>query len=485
MELQFIESVKKIVYKINENSFFIGLFSLVWFMLRTGMKPSRADYPCQRAASMNGYLWLTAYFVPLFVLPQKKTKKLNKKFMIAVAVIAICSITFVGVFMMGGNQQNGMLKLRLEGKLATVQPASDIFIVDGTDGKDGGFDALIGLMGEHELLFYKSSIEGKNKGFEGLIARDDVVLIKVNCQWNERGGTNTDLLKAIIEAILSHPDSFIGEIIVADNGQAQYGAFRQGGSLNWEKNNAEDQSQSAQKVVDMVSDNYKLSTYLWDDITLKRVNEYSDADMEDGYIINQTPNPLTGIKVSYPKFKTKFGTYISFKKGVWDPETKTYDSDRLKVINVPVLKSHHSYGVTASLKHYMGVVSAKQTNAHNSVGTGGMGTEMVETRFPTLNILDAIWVNAFPGNGPSTSYSIARRTNVVMASQDPVALDYWAAKNILMQTSSLIGVEDSSSMDPESNTGFGYWLRLSMDEIKKFYPCTLNENQMSVYVTTM
>ena len=53
-------------------------------------------------------------------------------------------------------------------------------------------------------------------------------------------------------------------------------------------------------------------------------------------------------------------------------------------------------GVTASTKHYTGVVSAKQTIAHISVSFRGMGTEMVEIRFPTLNILDAIWVNANP-----------------------------------------------------------------------------------------
>jgi hypothetical protein len=28
---------------------------------------------------------------------------------------------------------------------------------------------------------------------------------------------------------------------------------------------------------------------------------------------------------------------------------------------------------------------------------GGMGTEMAQTRFPALNIIDAIWVNANPG----------------------------------------------------------------------------------------
>ena len=42
----------------------------------------------------------------------------------------------------------------------------------------------------------------------GLIAKDDVVIIKVNSQWDERGGTNTDLVKALIQAIVDHPDGF-------------------------------------------------------------------------------------------------------------------------------------------------------------------------------------------------------------------------------------------------------------------------------------
>ena len=67
---------------------------------------------------------------------------------------------------------------------------------------------------------------------------------------------------------------------------------------------------------------------------------------------------------------------------------------RLKVINMPVLKSHVWYGVTASLKHYMGVQSEGEqvgvglANGHDTVGTGGMGTLMVETGLPTLNIID-------------------------------------------------------------------------------------------------
>lgn len=72
------------------------------------------------------------------------------------------------------------------------------------------------------------------------------------------------------------------------------------------------------------------------------------------------------------------------------------------------------------------------SRAHNSVGTGGMGTQMARTRFPDLNILDAIWINAHPRGGPLTTYDEASHTGVIAASIDPAALDYWAAKNILM-----------------------------------------------------
>lgn len=380
--------------------------------------------------------------------------------------------------------------LILQGRLAKAQPSSDIFVVEGATGYDDGFTELINLMGGQGLLFYKSDVKGKNQGPEGLIPKDNVVIVKVNSQWDERGGTNTDLLKAIIEAILNHPDGFAGEIVVADNGQAQFGASGSGGSLDWRNNNAEDRSQSVQRVVDMFSAYHRVSTYLWDEITLRSVGEYSGGDMEDGYIVNRAADPVTGIMVSYPKFKTKHGTYISFKRGVWNPETRSYDGEKLKVINVPVLKAHFIYGVTACVKHYMGVASDKLTehNAHRSVGTGGMGTEMVETRMPTLNILDAIWVNANPGRGPGTSYSEATRVNVVMSSTDPVALDYWAVKNVLIQAARMKGAKDFATIDPDNvaSGSFGKWLRLSMQEIEKAgYQATTNEDQMNVYVANL
>lgn len=485
--------------RIAQNAFIIGLLSFIWFLLRTGTKPTRATYPCQKVAAANSYLWLTIYVIPFLHTVSRKflslNIKMNRRKILVLAVLAVISGSIISwrLYEMQTKPKLEPVKLKLKGWTAKKEPASDIFVVNGARGGDDGIKELIDLMGKHGLLFYKSPEAGKNKGLNGLIARDDVVIIKVNSQWNERGGTSTDLLKELIQAILNHPDGFIGEIIVADNGQAQYGSSGNGGSFTWRYNNAEDPSQSVQKVVDMFSGSHKVSTYLWDQITTKRVKEYIEGDMEDGYVVNETVNSRTGIMVSYPKFKTKFGTYVSFKMGIWNPETQTYNRERLKVINVPVLKTHGTYGVTACVKHYMGVVSDKLTNslgarAHDTVGTGGMGTEIVETRFPVLNIIDAIWVNAIPNRGPRTPYSIAIRVNVIAASTDPVALDYWAAKYILLKVAELKGYVGRSSIDPDNSApgSFGNWLRLSMEEIRLAgYQVTMNEDHMNVYISNL
>ena len=385
------------------------------------------------------------------------------------------------------------MKLELCGRLSEARSASSIFVVSGTSGNDSGITDLIDLMGKHGLLLYKLSLSARNQGSAGLLACDDTIIIKVNCQWGERGGTNTDLLRAFIQTIVQHPDRFVGEIIVADNGQARYGATGAGGSFSYTKNNAENISQSVQNVVDSLHSSYHISTYLWDTITTRRVAEYSEGDEEDGYVIDTMRSPRTGAMVSYPKFKTKFGTFISFKRGIWDPRAKAYSSSRVKVINMPVLKSHSGFGVTGCVKHYMGVCSDQLTeklgaSTHSTVGTGGMGTEMVGTRLPTLNIIDAIWINANPGEGPRTSYDVAVQTNVIAGSTDPVALDYWAAKHILLQASRNKGYSNTTSMDPDSlaQRSFGQWLRLSMNEINRAgYQTTVDESHMNVYVVNV
>jgi len=352
--------------------------------------------------------------------------------------------------------------------------------VENSDGADDGVVRLIQSMQNHGLEFYQTLAAP-----HGLIAANDVVLLKINAQWDQRGGTNTDLIRSVIQEILNHPDGFAGEIIVADNGQAQFGPFGHGGSFEWALNNAIDQSQSTMDVIRYFRGaGHRVTGVLWDEFTRNRVQEFSAGDMRDGFIVEDFVHS-TGIAVSYPKFTTEFGTHISFRYGIWDPAIQAYNSDAFKVINMPVLKSHFLLQVTAAVKNYMGVPSDQLTRnrgrAHDSVFTGGMGTLMVHTRLPVLNITDMIWVG--PDRGPRVNFNAAVQVNKIAASTDAFALDYWTTRYVLIPEAARVPGGRAPAMDPagtEPGT-FGHWMRLSIDELHRAgITATMNPAEMLI-----
>ncbi|MGQ9513711.1 MAG: DUF362 domain-containing protein [Thermoproteota archaeon] len=465
----YIEKVLTLWRWIKRNPPILGLLSIIWLALRTGTKPSRISYPCQRAALANS-LAIFAPILPILSVVPKKIRSYKRKIVLPVILIFILLSGISYLILTTFILQKESISLVLLPQKASSKPASEIYVANGTIAE------LIDLMGSNGLYFYNSLSGAPNSGPDGLFRNEDVIIIKVNCQWDQRGGTNTDLLKELIQIILDHPDGFVGEIVVADNGQGR-------GSLNWLRNNAVNESQSVEAVVSLFSGQYKVSTYLWDTIARTEVEEYDQGDYRDGYIVSKSEDPATGVRISYPKFQTAKGTYISFKNGVWDPISQTYNSTKLKIINFPVLKSHSIYGVTAAIKHYMGVISQPITNTHDYIGRGALGKVMVETRVPTLNILDAIWINAIPGNGPDTSYGEATKTNLVLASTDPVALDYWASKHILLQTAKIKRYANTESLDPDGQLAFGNYLSKSLDQLTAAgYEFTMDEDRITVYI---
>lgn len=291
--------------------------------------------------------------------------------------------------------------------------------------RHAGVDYLIELMGRFGLKFYESRKFSTNTaGRYGLISNEDIVLIKVNAQWKYRGATNSDVVRGIIQAILDHPDGFRGEIVIIENGQGR-------GSLNCDNYayygdhevhaNAEDERQSFLYLVEKIFKDYPVSAYLLDSIRYNFLAK--DDNRTDGYIKEEI--------VSYPVFTTNFGNRINLKLGIWDG--KGYEK-RLKLINVPVLKYHDRGGseYTACLKHFYGVLSMADgySGSRHYARLGETCGYMIKhIIFPVLNILDCIWVSysSLTGYPPSTT----SRQNILLASQDPVALDYYAGKSIL------------------------------------------------------
>lgn len=346
-----------------------------------------------------------------------------------------------------------------------------------------GLDNLITLMGREGTKFYRSATESVVSGPDGIIAADDVVIVKINYQWAQRGGTNMDLLRGLVLRLLDHPDTFTGEIVICENTQ-----FAGTAEFNRAENNAEDRALSPYDVVEGFRQaGHPVSLHDW---TLHRtvaVGEYVEGDMTDGYVVYDYDAQLAG-RISYPKFQADSGTYVSLRDGIWEPETGTYDRQRLKLINLPVLKAHrYKYGATACVKNNMGVVTtALSTNAHNSCANGLMGALLGEIHRADLNILDCIWTSAGPVDGPGTLYATATRRDELVAGIDPVALDIWSVTNILISTflaNGYVPPWESPSADPnDPKSAFREYMDNSMNYLLAAgYSVTSDPAQFDVY----
>jgi hypothetical protein len=312
-----------------------------------------------------------------------------------------------------------------------------------------GLDSLLSLMGNKGLKFYRSNQQTALSGPSGIIAPEDVVLIKVNAQWKYRGCTNSDLVRGLIQRILDHPDVFTGEVVIFENGQGRgsLDCDTAGGSSNPYPDrkvhaNANDERHSFLYLANEIFQDPRVTSYLLDSIRSTFIGDNDHST--EGYRIYEN--------VSYPCFTTAGGNRIELREGIW---TGSGYSQNLKLINVPVLKHHDRGGseITAALKHVYGILSMKdgQSRYRHYSGLGNTcGKMFVSVRTPELNILDAIWVShaSLKGYPEETTH----RSNQILASQDPVALDYWAAKYILYPI-------DSNDRHHPDFPGIDIWLK--------------------------
>jgi hypothetical protein len=255
----------------------------------------------------------------------------------------------------------------------------------------------------------------------------------------------------LIQAILDHPDGLNGEVVIFENGQGR-------GSLNCDNPwyypdsnahaNANDENQTFLYLVNVIFNDPRVSAFLLDPY---RTNFIGATD-------HSTNGYRTYGNVSYPCFTTTKGNRVELREGIWQVGGH---SQNLKLINVPVLKFHDTGGseITASLKHFYGVVSmadGQQPFRHYGGLGQTCGTMVVSVRTPVLNIIDATWVSFSSITGyPSET---THRANQILASQDPVALDYWAAKYILNPIS-------NNPRHLPSFSGIDQWLTSARDTI--------------------
>jgi uncharacterized protein (DUF362 family) len=315
----------------------------------------------------------------------------------------------------------------------------------GAANHHAGVDALLRLMGRSGLKWHRSAAVGETSGPSGLIAAGDVVLLKVNAQWKYRGCTNSDVVRGLVQCILEHPDGFAGEVVIVENGQGR-GSLRcdtasaYGGDASVHAN-ANDESHSFLCLVEEIFRDSRVSAMLLDPIRTTFIDV--DDHVTNGY--RRIEN------VSYPCLNTAGGRRVELLEGLW---TGSRHEGSLKLLNVPVLKHHDTGGseITGAVKHFYGLVSMSDGHSgerHYGALGETCGRMIAAVRPPVLNVMDAIWVShGALGGFPA---SATHRTNQLLASQDPVALDYWSAKSVLYPV-------DSNPRHAPDHAGIDRWL---------------------------
>jgi len=345
----------------------------------------------------------------------------------------------------------------------------------------------VGVDGVSDVFFVKGGSPGENiiKLFDmiggpgSIFGQNDIVVLKPNAQWRNQGMTNTDAMRSFIEILLAMPD-FEGEVIIAEN--HQYKELNSRGWSTTQRNGSYNYNELIKYFNDRGYSN--VTKYHWqcagDNPVPLEANgccgkRVSGPEEGDGYvwrddIVYTAPN---GNKcwMTYPIFTSQYsGITIDLKNGAW--KDGQYLSDKpIKFINFSALNHHGpSAGVTASVKNLMGVVDmtcgfhapapAGTFNVH-FVGVkkyiryaerlhwrlsflqkfikrkasmkefhyagGALGYFMKHIRMPDLNIITAEWV----GWGDRIDISRSSRPRSILASRDPVALDYVAAAEVL------------------------------------------------------
>lgn len=459
--------MKRVVMKLKHSfagSFlWLGVGALLWLVVRSGTKPDRLRYPCQQAAAGTGAFWLSAFALPAALrglrscgirLPEAKLGRPVRVLLVAgavalVAVLAGERLLFAPRF---GPPPPGA-GAGLPAWVSDRPDPSLVFVVDSVPAPDSnalhheGLDSLFSLLAADGVFLYRSAQALPWCDSSGIVGPDDVVLIKVNAEWPERGMSSTDVIKGLIRCIVAHPDGFTGEVHLVENGQWRH-------SWAYPLNNAERRSQSMQAVVDtFAARGFRVGAYNWTAIGYggnnRWVGEYDAGDTLDGYVREDS----TGM--TYAKFRTGYGTRVSTRLGVWNGSA--YEPGRLKFFNLPVLKSHSLMGATGAVKHYIGFLSYAAIGAGTmhtrAMAQGLLGVEFGKARFPDLNIIDATWVSAEITTGPNAPYDRCTRLNTLVASRDPVAADWYAGRHVLRPASWWNGrpwLRDYGRMDPDN-----------------------------------
>jgi hypothetical protein len=330
-------------------------------------------------------------------------------------------------------------------------------------------DTLLAMMAKHGTYLHQTSAHP-----EGIVGSNNIVIIKGNYQWTHQNTTSTDRIKGLIWQILNHPDGFTGEILVCDNTQ------NVGTSINDQDDNSDFPGQSIVDVTNTFNaKGYPVFLYDWTPLWAAEVGEYDEGMYIDGYPYD----PETHI--TYPKFQTPSGTYVSLRYGIWDPVAETYDHDRLCIVDFPVVKQHLMAGATVAVKNWIGLMTTAAwmeryggfENMHYEYfwGEYALVARTMEVTFPRLTVVDADWISTRNPNDLMYLF----HAQMLCASTDPVAASWYAARFMLSPVATLASYTDPDRPGSRYGATLDAWKTYLVDSAG--LPCTRDSAEISVY----
>lgn len=306
-------------------------------------------------------------------------------------------------------------------------------------------------------------------GIERHIGSDDVVVIKPNLQWWNQGSPNLLALKTFVELVMERPGGFRGEVILSENvhyGPRPWEVRHCGWAARYERNADLEGIDCCNELSRRLKEKFgaRFTAKHWINVDAGGRRIYGPGD-GDGYVycdgtggvpLVAMENGASGddrreVMMTYPIFTSDRGTVVDFKDGIW--EKGAYTGQPLKFVNFAALNHHSTYcGATSAIKNYLGIsdlsggpdphrggrLTERFFNFHSfpfdkwapGPRPGMIGAEigvfMNTIRKADLNITTAEWVGLASRIDPP-----AARTRAVLASSDPVALDYHATKYLL------------------------------------------------------
>ncbi|MCG8702403.1 MAG: DUF362 domain-containing protein [Bacteroidales bacterium] len=401
-----------------------GFFSLVWFLIRVIPKPSRATYPCQRAAfpmASAFVIWLVTIISSSTLLKKSKRLVLQKNFVGATLFSLVALVLFASSFFVQPLHETFANMLVQNDSVIEFVPIEQhtenvvsellakVSVVRSS--KDNVEDITYSEM---ESIIREAVAEAG--GLEGIVKKGDVVVLKPNLvsipSTAEFNGRVTDYRVVDIVAKMVKEINTTGKVLVMEG--------------------------SVRSTVDAYAE------LKYDEANMPHVDEFVALEDDSGDYQEFNSNKLT--KTSLPK--SVVGLYPDDRK----PNKNQYfylnkqyfDAD--VIISIPVLKNHRQAGTTCSVKNV--AIGVTPANLYADVGSNLRSTEIDHGRHEGGDVnnlhkwihdyyicrpVDFTVIDGFQGMDFGPGGNSTKNTRLVIAGSDAVACD--AIASLLMQHS--------------------------------------------------